>query len=199
MTCGIRRMIGRRAGARPDRYGAKRDRLLNDPKGELGAVWSPVGHLRCIGRILPRMLCGGISALLLQMLHPLALAVWDQFSFSRGYFGPPAPHCASLFLPPLRHYPDAERLIAALGSDRGSPGWDKDGTPYQGERPAPANSGCTSPSAVAVLYGLPPARWLSDGGQSRAGGLFRESAEIARRLGLGIVPSDNRRRWRTTG
>ena len=93
------------------------------PKGEPG-LFGPQSAIWQVHGDFTSMLCGGISALLLQMLHPLALAgVWDH-SFSRGYFGPPAPHQPVYFCHHFCHYPDAERLIAKVqGSISGSPGW----------------------------------------------------------------------------
>ncbi len=62
------------------------------PKGEPG-LFGPQSAIWQVHGDFTSMLCGGISALLLQMLHPLALAKrLGSLSFSRGYFGPPAPH-----------------------------------------------------------------------------------------------------------
>jgi uncharacterized protein (DUF2236 family) len=61
------------------------------PKGEPG-LFGPQSAIWQVHGDFTSMLCGGVSALLLQMLHPLALAgVWDHSNF-REYLWPPAPY-----------------------------------------------------------------------------------------------------------
>lgn len=70
------------------------------PKGEPG-LFGPQSAIWQVHGDFTSMLCGGISALLLQMLHPLALAgVWDHSRFARIFWAACAAP-ASLFLPPL--------------------------------------------------------------------------------------------------
>ncbi len=69
------------------------------PKGEPG-LFGPQSAIWQVHGDFTSMLCGGVSALLLQMLHPLALAgVWDHptsVKISLAACGAPA----SLFPPP---------------------------------------------------------------------------------------------------
>ncbi len=74
------------------------------PKGEPG-LFGPQSAIWQVHGDFTSMLCGGISALLLQMLHPLALAgVWDHSRFARIFWVACAAP-ASLFLPPLLPLP----------------------------------------------------------------------------------------------
>ncbi len=57
------------------------------PKGEPG-LFGPQSAIWQVHGDFTSMLCGGVSALLLQMLHPLALAgVWDHSNFREDIFG----------------------------------------------------------------------------------------------------------------
>ena len=164
------------------------------PKGEPG-LFGPQSAIWQVHGDFTSMLCGGISALLLQMLHPLALAgVWDHSRFREDILGRLRRTSQFISATTFATTPDAERLIAKVqGSISGSPGWIRT-EPVSGERPGAVNLGARR--RVQLLYGLPPAL-QADGGQSRAPeDYFRESAEIARRLGLGISLR-HRRRWRT--
>lgn len=58
-----------------------------NPKGDPG-LFGPDSICWRVHSDFPSMLCGGISALMLQMLHPLALAgVWDHSSFRDDMLG----------------------------------------------------------------------------------------------------------------
>lgn len=60
---------------------------FEQPKGEPG-LFGPQSAIWQVHGDFTSMLCGGISALLLQMLHPLALAgVWDHSRFREDIFG----------------------------------------------------------------------------------------------------------------
>ncbi|RRE78914.1 DUF2236 domain-containing protein [Klebsiella pneumoniae] len=128
------------------------------------------------------MLCGGISALLLQMLHPLALAgVWDHSRFREDILGRLRRTSQFISATTFATTPDAERLIAKVqGIHQRIAGVDKDGTPYQASDPALLTR---ARRRVQSLYGFPPAprRWSVLSAED----YFRESAEIARRLGPG--------------
>jgi uncharacterized protein (DUF2236 family) len=57
------------------------------PQGEPG-LFGPRSAIWQVHGDFTSMLCGGVSALLLQMLHPLALAgVWDHSNFRDDIFG----------------------------------------------------------------------------------------------------------------
>ncbi|WP_058910237.1 oxygenase MpaB family protein [Entomohabitans teleogrylli] len=61
--------------------------VLDAPPGEPG-LYPPNGIVWRVNSDFTAMLCGGISALLLQMLHPLALAgVWDHSNFRHDMTG----------------------------------------------------------------------------------------------------------------
>ena len=54
---------------------------FENPPGDPG-LFGPQSVIWQVHRDFTPMLCGGVSALLLQMLHPLALAgVWDHSNF----------------------------------------------------------------------------------------------------------------------
>ncbi len=58
-----------------------------NPKGDPG-LFGPDSVCWKVHADFPSMLCGGIGALMLQMLHPLALAgVWDHSSFRQDMIG----------------------------------------------------------------------------------------------------------------
>ena len=60
---------------------------LSQPPGDPG-LYGPDSVIWRVHGDFPSMLCGGISALLLQMLHPLALAgVWDHSTFRQDMLG----------------------------------------------------------------------------------------------------------------
>ncbi len=60
---------------------------LSQPVGDAG-LYGPDSVIWQVHGDFPSMLCGGISALLMQMLHPLALAgVWDHSTFRQDMMG----------------------------------------------------------------------------------------------------------------
>lgn len=60
---------------------------LSQPLGDPG-LYGPDSVIWRVHGDFPSMLCGGISALLMQMLHPLALAgVWDHSTFRQDMMG----------------------------------------------------------------------------------------------------------------
>ncbi len=60
---------------------------LSQPAGDPG-LFGPDSTIWRVHGDFPAMLCGGISALMLQMLHPAALAgVWDHSSFRQDMLG----------------------------------------------------------------------------------------------------------------
>lgn len=94
------------------------------PKGEPG-LFGPQSAIWQVHGDFTSMLCGGISALLLQMLHPLALAgVWDHSRFREDIFGPPAPHQPVYFCHHFCHY---SRRRTANRQSTGDPSADRRG------------------------------------------------------------------------
>lgn len=60
---------------------------ISQPPGDPG-LFGPDHIIWQVHGDFPAMLCGGISALMLQMLHPAALAgVWDHSSFRQDMLG----------------------------------------------------------------------------------------------------------------
>ena len=60
---------------------------LSQPPGDPG-LFGPDSVIWRVHGDFTSMMCGGISALLLQMLHPAALAgVWDDSNFREGMMG----------------------------------------------------------------------------------------------------------------
>ena len=60
---------------------------LSQPPGDPG-LYGPDSEVWQVHGDFPSMLCGGVAALLLQMLHPLALAgVWDHSTFREDMLG----------------------------------------------------------------------------------------------------------------
>lgn len=97
---------------------------FEQPKGEPG-LFGPQSAIWQVHGDFTSMLCGGISALLLQMLHPLALAgVWDHsVSVRTSLAACAAP--ASLFPPPPLPLPPTPSGSSpkCRGSISGSAGW----------------------------------------------------------------------------
>ncbi len=84
------------------------------------------------------MLCGGISALMLQMLHPLALAgVWDHSTFREDMLGRLRRTSQFISVTTFGPTQDAWRLIAKVrGIHLQVSGLDSDGTAYRASDPA---------------------------------------------------------------
>jgi uncharacterized protein (DUF2236 family) len=134
------------------------------------------------------MLCGGVCALLLQMLHPLALAgVWDHSNFRADMLG--RLRRTSQFISGTTFGPtaDAERLIQRVRAihDRVS-GQDAHGTPYTANDPA-----LLVWVHVAETYSFLQSHLryrnphLSPADQDA---YYREAARVAYALGAGPVP-----------
>ncbi|HBR3104854.1 oxygenase MpaB family protein [Klebsiella pneumoniae] len=91
------------------------------PKGEPG-LFGPQSAIWQVHGDFTSMLCGGISALLLQMLHPLALAgVWDHSRFREDILGRLRRTSQFISATTFATTPDAERLIAKVQGARDIP------------------------------------------------------------------------------
>lgn len=106
------------------------------PKGDPG-LFGPDAVCWRIHSDFPAMLCGGISALMLQMLHPLALAgVWDHSNFREDMLG--RLRRTSQFVAATTFAPkcEAERLIERVKQiHKRVEGVAADGRPYRAEDP----------------------------------------------------------------
>ncbi len=97
---------------------------FEQPKGEPG-LFGPQSAIWRVHGDFTSMLCGGISALLLQMLHPLALAgVWDHSRFREDIFGRLRRTSQFISRHHLCHYP---RRRAAHRQSAGDPSADRRG------------------------------------------------------------------------
>ena len=110
---------------------------FENPKGEPG-LFGPKSAIWQVHGDFTSMLCGGISALLLQMLHPLALAgVWDHSRFREDIFGRLRRTSQFISATTFGTTDDAERLIAKVqGIHQRISGVAPDGTPYRASDPA---------------------------------------------------------------
>lgn len=160
---------------------------FEQPKGEPG-LFGPSSAIWQVHGDFTSMLCGGISALLLQMLHPLALAgVWDHSNFRDDIFGRLRRTSQFISATTFGTTPDAERLIAKVrGIHLRISGWDKDGTAYEASDPALLTwvhvAECSSFMASHLRY---KRTVVSEAQQTQ---YFHEAAEIARRLGARDIP-----------
>lgn len=157
------------------------------PVGEPG-LFGPQSAIWPVHGDFTSMLCGGISALLLQMLHPLALAgVWDHSSFREDIFGRLRRTSPFISATTFATEPDAERLIAKVKAiHMRISGTDVDGTPYAASDPDLLTwvhvAECSSFMASHLRYRrtvVTPARQAQ---------YFIESASIAEKLGARNVP-----------
>ncbi|MFJ2973692.1 oxygenase MpaB family protein [Kluyvera sp. NPDC087067] len=157
------------------------------PKGEPG-LFGPQSAIWPVHGDFTSMLCGGISALLLQMLHPLALAgVWDHSNFREDIFGRLRRTSQFISATTYATVPDAERLIAKVKAIHlRVNGTDSDGSPYAASDPELLTwvhvAECSSFMASHLRY----RRIIVT--PSRQAQYFIESASIAERLGAVNVP-----------
>lgn len=157
------------------------------PRGDPG-LFGPDSVIWRVHGDFTAMLCGGIGALMLQMLHPLALAgVWDHSRFREDM--PGRLRRTSQFIAATTFAPraDAERLIERVKDiHRRVTGVAADGRPYAADDPAlltwvhVAEVSCFM--AAHLRYGNPA---LSLAGQDR---YFAEAALVAEALGAQGVP-----------
>ena len=160
---------------------------FEDPPGDPG-LFGPESITWRIHGDFSSMLCGGVSALLLQMLHPLALAgVWDHSSFREDMLG--RLRRTSQFISGTTFAPldDANALIEKVKSIHlRVTGTDAYGTPYAASDPdllvwvhvAEAYSFLQS----HLRYRNPS---LSLAGQNL---YYREFSRVAKSLGAADVP-----------
>ncbi|MEF3110056.1 oxygenase MpaB family protein [Raoultella sp. WB_B2P2-3] len=157
------------------------------PPGEPG-LFGPRSAIWPVHGDFTSMLCGGISALLLQMLHPLALAgVWDHSNFREDIFGRLRRTSQFISATTFGTTADAERLIAKIKAIHlRVSGRDRDGTPYEASDPALLTwvhvAECSSFMASHLRYRRTV---VSEARQEQ---YFAEAGEIARRLGARDIP-----------
>ncbi len=164
---------------------------FENPKGEPG-LFGPRSAIWQVHGDFTSMLCGGISALLLQMLHPLALAgVWDHSRFREDIFGRLRRTSQFISATTFGTTDDAERLIAKVqGIHQRISGVAPDGTPYRASDPALLTwvhvAECSSFMASNLRY----KRTIVTAARQEQ--YYREAAEVARRLGAEDIPETPR-------
>nr|WP_199015812.1 oxygenase MpaB family protein [Shimwellia pseudoproteus] len=161
---------------------------FEQPAGDPGwygpdsAIWQVHGDFSA-------MLCGGISALLLQMLHPLALAgVWDHSRFREDIYG--RLRRTSQFISATTFGPAGvpEQLVARVNAiHQHITGTDNTGAPYAASDPDLLTwvhvAECSSFMASHLRYRR---RVVSVAGQDQ---YYREAARVALALGARNVPT----------
>lgn len=110
---------------------------FENPPGDPG-LFGPQSVIWQVHRDFTSMLCGGVSALLLQMLHPLALAgVWDHSNFREDMIGRLRRTSQFVSVTTFGPTAEAERLIAKVKAIHlRVTGVGSDGTPYAASDPA---------------------------------------------------------------
>lgn len=169
----------------------RRDETLNiqydAPLGDPG-LFGPDSVTWRIHSDFPGMMAGGICALMLQTLHPLALAgVWDHSDFRRDLIG--RLRRTTAFVAGTTYAPrgEAERLIARVRRihDRVQ-GVTEDGRPYAANDPALLTwVHVTEMASFLRGYERYGARPLPEGVADR---YYAETARIAEALGARAVP-----------
>ncbi|HEY1029107.1 MAG TPA: oxygenase MpaB family protein [Pseudomonas sp.] len=163
---------------------------LDQPRGDAG-LFGPESMVWEVHADFTSMMVGGISALLLQMLHPLALAgVWDHSSFRQDMLG--RLRRTSLFIAGTTYggTHDAERLLEKVRNIHLQVvGQAPDGRPYAASDPdllTWVHVSEVSQFLAGYLRYVDPQLPLSE--QDR---YYREVALIAERLGAQEVPSSS--------
>lgn len=159
------------------------DRPLGDP-----GLFGPESVTWRIHADFPGMMAGGVAALMLQTLHPLALAgVWDHSSFRTDILG--RLRRTTAFVAGTTYAPtaEAERLIAMVrGIHRRVRGTAPDGRRYSAMSPPLLTwVHCTEVSSFLAGYEFYRGVRLSTAVKDR---YFQETAVIARALGARKVP-----------
>ncbi|WP_075180786.1 oxygenase MpaB family protein [Pantoea sp. 1.19] len=109
---------------------------LSQPPGDPG-LYGPDSVIWRVHGDFTSMLCGGISALLLQMRHPLALAgVWDHSRFRDDMLGRLRRTSQFIAVTTFGNTADAQTLIERVRQIHlRVSGQDRDGTPYAASDP----------------------------------------------------------------
>ncbi|NIE69610.1 MULTISPECIES: oxygenase MpaB family protein [unclassified Pantoea] len=160
---------------------------LSQPPGDPG-LFGPDSTIWRIHGDFPAMLCGGISALMLQMLHPAALAgVWDHSSFRQDMLGRLRRTSQFIAVTTFGNSADARTLIERVKRIHLQvSGTDSNGNPYAASDPhllTWVHVAETSRFLAAHLRYKNPA--LSRAEQDR---YYQEAAQVAIALGAEQVP-----------
>ena len=109
---------------------------FENPPGDPG-LFGPQSVIWQVHNDFTSMLCGGVSALLMQMLHPLALAgVWDHSNFREDMLGRLRRTSQFVSVTTFGPTAEAERLIAKVKAIHLQVnGVSSDGRPYAASDP----------------------------------------------------------------
>ncbi|CAI0773950.1 Uncharacterized protein conserved in bacteria [Serratia quinivorans] len=160
---------------------------FENPPGDPG-LYGPQSVIWQVHSDFTTMLCGGVSALLLQMLHPLALAgVWDHSNFRDDMLGRLRRTSQFVSVTTFGPTAEAERLIAKVKAIHlRVNGVSSDGRPYAASDPDlltwvhVVESSCFL--ASHLRYRNPH---LS---REQQDGYYRETARVAAALGARDIP-----------
>lgn len=160
---------------------------ISQPPGDPG-LFGPDSVIWRVHGDFPSMLCGGISALLLQMLHPSALAgVWDHSNFRQDMLGRLRRTSQFIAVTTFGNRHDANLLIERIKNIHlRVSGVDNYGQPYAASDPhllTWVHVAETSAFLAAHLRFKNPQLSLAE--QDR---YYREAAQIAEALGATAVP-----------
>lgn len=155
---------------------------FENPPGDPG-LFGPRSIIWQVHRDFTSMLCGGVSALLLQMLHPLALAgVWDHSNFREDMIGRLRRTSQFVSVTTFGPTAEAERLIAKVKAIHlRVTGVGSDGTPYAASDPALLTSGTRR--GEQPFSGQPPALPQPPSFPRFAGSILPRSRARGRRAG----------------
>ncbi|WP_213978015.1 oxygenase MpaB family protein, partial [Serratia marcescens] len=160
---------------------------FENPPGDPG-LFGPQSVIWQVHRDFTPMLCGGVSALLLQMLHPLALAgVWDHSNFREDMIGRLRRTSQFVSVTTFGPTAEAERLIAKVKAIHlRVTGVGSDGTPYA----------ASDPALLTWVHVAESSRFLASHLRYRNPHLsrdlqdqyYREAARVAAALGATAIP-----------
>ncbi|MHA1057147.1 oxygenase MpaB family protein [Enterobacter mori] len=157
-------------------------------RGHEGGFFAPDAAICQVHGDFPSMLCGGISALLLQMLHPKALAgIYEHSTFREDIFGRLRRTSQFILTTTFGTRIAAEHLIARVNTiHAGIKGVTPDGLPYNASDPELLTwihvAECSSFMASHLRF----RRKITS--EERQTEYYRESAVIAAKLGARNIP-----------
>lgn len=161
---------------------------FENPPGDPG-LFGPHSMIWQVHGDFTSMLCGGVSALLLQMLHPLALAgVWDHSNFREDMLGRLRRTSQFISVTTFGPTAEAERLIAKVKAIH----LQVTGTGHNGEPYA-----ASDPCLLTWVHVAESSRFLASHLRYRNPHLslaqqdayYREAARVAEALGARDVPT----------
>lgn len=161
---------------------------FENPPGDPG-LFGPQSVIWQVHNDFTSMLCGGVSALLMQMLHPLALAgVWDHSNFREDMLGRLRRTSQFVSVTTFGPTAEAERLIAKVKAIHlRVNGVSSDGRPYA----------ASDPELLTWVHVVESSRFLASHLRYRNPSLprekqdeyYREAARVAAALGAQEIPT----------